>query len=122
MQDPKDPVPEVRKGDGRKKAVSGRATQTRFGHAADYAWLMGELQYIQTRKAWHLRYAPTDEQDPYGGTVTLVGDGLTSECKSGQIVHVEGNLINPESGDLRPLYWASKLRILKSAPPVVEDR
>jgi hypothetical protein len=85
-----------------------------FGFAKDYGWLMGELQYVRSRGVWRLRYAEADQDDRYGGTVTLVGEGLTADCKSGQIVRVEGQMINPESTDPRPPYWARKLRILRA--------
>jgi hypothetical protein len=85
-----------------------------FGFARDYSWLMGELQYVRSRDVWRLRYAEAEQDERYGGTVTLVGEGLTADCKTGQIVRVEGQMINPDSTDPRPPYWAKKLRILKA--------
>jgi hypothetical protein len=85
-----------------------------FGFARDYSWLMGELQYVRSRDVWRLRYAEAEQDDRYGGTVTLVGEGLTADCKNGQIVRVEGQMINPDSSEPRPPYWARKLRIIRA--------
>jgi hypothetical protein len=85
-----------------------------FGCARDHSWLMGELQFVRSRNVWRLRYADSDE-DRYGGTVILVGEGLTGDCKTGQIVRVEGHMINPDSTEPRPPYWVRKLRVLRAA-------
>jgi hypothetical protein len=87
-----------------------------FAHAADYAWLVGKLTYIESRGAWWLRYAPADQPEQYGGAVTLVGDEFTAECKNGQIVRIEGNLVNPASTEPRPPYWVKKIEVLRAAP------
>jgi hypothetical protein len=84
-----------------------------YDHAPDYSWLVGELQYLQTRGVWHLRFAPPGEPDRYGGTVTLTGDGMPSDCRSGQIVRVEGTVINPETHEFRPPYWVRNLKVLR---------
>jgi hypothetical protein len=86
------------------------------GHAEDYSWLTGELEYIHGRNLWRLRYAPPHEEDKYGGTVVLVGDDLPADRKSGQIVRVEGQLANPESSEAHPPYWVRSMQVLKPAP------
>jgi len=91
-----------------------------FGHAADYGWLMGELEYLHSKNVWRLRYAPADQEDRHGGTVLLVADSLPSDCKSGQVVRIEGQLVNPESDEPRPPYWVRTLQVLKAAPAVPE--
>ncbi len=90
---------------------------TEAGHAPDYAWLVGELQYLQTRHAWRLRYARPGDADRYGGTVTLTGEALPAGCASGQVVRVEGHLVNPDADGPPPAYWVSRLNVLKDAPP-----
>jgi hypothetical protein len=90
------------------------------GHAADYSWLTGELQYLAARNVWRLRYAPADQEDRYGGSVLLVGDALPAERKSGQIVRVEGQLVNPETSEARPPYWVRTFEVLKAAPANAE--
>jgi hypothetical protein len=92
----------------------------KYGHAGDYSWLTGELEYIRGRNVWRLRYSPPDQEDCHGGTVVLVGDSLPSDCKSGQIVRVEGQLANSESNEARPPYWVNSFRVLKAAPQAEE--
>jgi hypothetical protein len=87
-----------------------------FGHAPDYVWLVGELQYLQTRHAWRLRYGRPGDEDRYGGTVTLTGEALPSDCAGGQIVRVEGQLVNPNAAEPRPAFWVNRLQIIKAAP------
>ncbi len=96
---------------------AGSSLKAGHGHAADYTWLTGELEHLRARNVWRLRYAPFDQEDRHGGTVVLVGDGLPADCKRGQIVHVEGQLVNPESDEPRPPYWVRSFRVLKAAPP-----
>jgi hypothetical protein len=87
-----------------------------LAHAPDYGWLTGELEHIRAKNVWRLRYAPADQEDRYGGAVQLVGDGLPPGCKSGQLVRVEGQLVNPDAGP-RPPYWIRSFQLLKEAPP-----
>jgi hypothetical protein len=109
-QGPRDEVP---------RTVSVRATPTPApavcGHADDYTWLTGEIQYIHTHNAWHLRYAPADEKDRHGGCVTLSGDLVAAGCQSGQVVRVEGYLLNPDSSEVRPPFWVNRLTLVKPA-------
>jgi hypothetical protein len=91
-----------------------------FNHAPDYTCLTGELEYIRARNVWRLRYAPPDQEDRHGGTVLLVGDNLPPDCKSGQIVRVQGQLVNPNSEEARPPYWVQSFQVLKAAPPSEE--
>ncbi len=91
-----------------------------YGHAADYGWLLGELEYLRSKNVWRLRYAPADQEDRHGGTVLLVADSLPPDCKNGQVVRVEGQLVNPESDEPRPPYWVRTLRVLKAAPAAEE--
>jgi hypothetical protein len=87
-----------------------------YGRAEDYAWLTGELQYLRSKNVWRLRYAPADQEDRFGGTVVLVGNALPADCKSGQIVRVEGQLVNPDTDRPRPPYWVRSIKILTPAP------
>src|SRR5262249_19173803 len=64
--------------------VAVKSMSSWYGHAPDYHWLIGELQ--QWRKEWRLRYAPIDEEDTYGGTVTLLTEGPLENLKHGQKV------------------------------------
>ncbi len=109
---------------GRESSWPGPAPEApaaaQLGHAPDYAWLVGELQYLQTHHAWRLRYTRPGDEDRYGGTVTLTGDNLPAGCQSGQLVRVEGHLINPDASEPRPAYWVGGLRVVKPAPLATE--
>jgi hypothetical protein len=84
----------------------------RFGHDPNYRWLVGTLDYSRIQQAWLLRYVPYEEDDRYGGCVTLVGALPAKSLKSGQTVRVEGALIDPESRQLRPAFQVQNLRAL----------
>jgi hypothetical protein len=86
----------------------------RFGHDRNYRWLMGTLDYSRIQGAWLLRYAPFEEDDRYGGCVTLVGFTPPTSLKPGQSVRVEGELIDPESRQLRPAFQVRNLRVVGS--------
>ncbi len=82
----------------------------RFGHDANYLWLVGTLDYSRIQQAWLLRYVPVEEEDRYGGCVTLVAPNGVLHFKRGQTVRVEGSLIDPESQQLRPAFEVRKIR------------
>jgi hypothetical protein len=84
-----------------------------YGHAADYGWLVGEVQYLRAQNVWHLRFAPADEDDRNGGCVLLAGEVTLSPSQSGQRVRVSGCLVNPDAADVRPLYWVKSLEVLE---------
>jgi hypothetical protein len=83
-----------------------------FGHAPDYSWLTGELQYVHVRNSWRVRYASVDEEDRYGGSVTLAETGSMGDHKDGQMVRVEGHLLDPESRDPSPTYRVRNIQQL----------
>lgn len=82
----------------------------RFAHDSNYRWLVGSLEYSRIQQAWLLRYVPFDEEDRYGGCVTLVMSSRTLNFKPGQMVRVEGGLIDPESRQLRPAFEVQNIR------------
>jgi hypothetical protein len=83
----------------------------RFGHDANYHQLVGTLDYSKIQDAWVLRYVSYEEDDRYGGSVTLVAPGNGVALKPGQTVRVEGALIDPESQQLRPAFQVRKIRL-----------
>jgi hypothetical protein len=87
-----------------------RTPQIGYGHAPDYSWLTGELQYVHVRNAWRVRFASVDEEDRYGGSVTLVELGSTDKLANGQFVRVEGSLVHPDSQEPSPAYRVSSLK------------
>jgi hypothetical protein len=85
-------------------------TSERFGHDTNYRWLVGTLDYSQIQGAWLLRYVSYEEDDRYGGCVTLVGALPPESLKKGRTVRVEGSLIDPDSRQLRPAYQVESIR------------
>lgn len=82
-----------------------------FRHAEDYTWLSGELQYVHVRNLWKVRYASVDEEDRYGGSVTLTDMGSMSKYRNGQMVRVEGQVVDSESRDT-PAYRVRAIEVL----------
>jgi hypothetical protein len=87
---------------------------SRYGHDQNYHWLIGTLDYSQIQEAWVLRYASWEEEDRYGGCVSLVASRRGIAFKRGQTVRVEGALIDPNSQQLRPAYEVRKIRVVGS--------
>jgi hypothetical protein len=81
-----------------------------FGRATDYRWLQGELLFSSVRGVWRLRYAAADDDDVYGGSVTLVDVDSHLALHAGQRVRIEGRLINPRSNEPSPFYHVLKLQ------------
>jgi hypothetical protein len=75
-----------------------------FSHAPDYSWITGELDFVHVRNAWRVRYASVDEEDRYGGSVTLTEQGPMGSFKAGQMVRVKGDMLDPESREPSPAY------------------
>jgi hypothetical protein len=69
----------------------------RFGHADDYKWVAGILDRHQKGGYWTLRYAPSGDDDPWGGKVRLLDEERLTGFTSGDVVYVEGELLAPRS-------------------------
>lgn len=67
----------------------------KFGHADDYRWVAGVLDYHQRGGYWTVRYADFSEDDRWGGKVRLVDDDRLREFKVGDAVFVSGELLAP---------------------------
>lgn len=74
------------------------------GHGPDHRWLVGRLQYLHVRDVWRIRYAAPESDDRYGGTMTLVDPGAMTAFHAGQLVRVEGCVVEPESREPSPAY------------------
>lgn len=83
-----------------------------YDHASDYCWLKGELQFVHSRNVWKLRYASVDEEDRYGGSVTLAETGSMGKFTNGQTVRVEGQLIDVDSREVGPTYRVRSIETL----------
>lgn len=80
-----------------------------FAHDANYQWLVGTVDYSRIQQAWVLRYVPVEEEDRYGGCVTLVTN-RPMNFKQGQTLRVQGALIDPDSQQLRPAFQVQDIR------------
>jgi hypothetical protein len=110
------PAPAVETPIKRKSFVDITA-DSRFGHSNDYSTLCGQLQYHRSSKAWRLRYASVDEDDPYGGSVTLAEDPRLERCQDGQFVRICGQLSTPTGRAIAPLYQIRTIEELVTAKP-----
>lgn len=86
------------------------SSEPHYGHDANYHSLTGILDYSRIQQAWILRYVSYEEDDRYGGSVTLVAPSSEMRFKPGQTVRVEGELIDPESRHLRPAFQVQKIQ------------
>jgi len=81
-----------------------------FDHASDHAWLVGTLNYVPQKQQWRLRYTSIDDEDKYGGSVTLdVGPQLMKPFKEGDLVRVSGTVLEPDSHEPSPLYQVKSI-------------
>jgi hypothetical protein len=92
------------------RSIEYNPSSPQYGHAPDYAWLKGEIQVCVRSK--RLRFAPVDEADPYGGSVSLPADPQIEGLKDGQIALVRGHLIDPETRTSAPLYKVLSIEAL----------
>jgi hypothetical protein len=110
-QPPQPPAPPVLKPAPPGPPPAPVATGAGYYHSADYGTLVGELHYNPRQNSWRLRYAGIDEEDRYGGSVTLTAaDELLGHCQSGQTVRVEGRLLDPDSRQPGPAYRVERLQ------------
>jgi hypothetical protein len=75
-----------------------------FAHAADYSWLVGYLDRDKRDGGWLLRYASDAEGDLYGGCLKLVSVTGLAAYRAGQLVRVDGRLIDPGPHETKPAY------------------
>ena len=114
------PVPEqVKSPVAAQKIVASGApapyTGAGYYHSPDYGTLVGELHYNPRQNTWRLRYASIDEEDRYGGSVSLHNVGREmADYKTGQYVRIEGAVVNKESREVSPAY--SVRDILPASP------
>ena len=90
----------------------------RFGHAADYKWVAGILDRHQKGGYWTIRYAPSGDDDPWGGKVRLLDGERLSGLGSGDVVYIEGELLAPRSAAdtaAYPPYRVTDVRLLEKA-------
>lgn len=103
--------------DEAEQALRNEPLASALGHGATYAWLAGELSYSDVRRAWRLRYAYSEEEDPHGGIVTLTGLSSDRKLRQGDRVMVTGYLEDPESSKPSPSYRVQSLQTLMDGKP-----
>jgi hypothetical protein len=81
----------------RRRSYADITAKPCFAHAADYSSVTGELQYIHSRNQWRVRYASVDEDDKYGGGLTLVNAGPMTEYHDGMLVKVDGQIADADA-------------------------
>ncbi len=86
----------------------------RFDHAGDYAWIVGQLQYLHGKRQWRVRYAPADVDDNFGGVVIITGiDHMADKFKDGATVRVQGQLIDSDGRKAAPEYHVYDIKVLQ---------
>lgn len=84
----------------------------RMAYAADHRWLVGPLSQDPVKGCWRLRYAAADAGDRYGGELELLRVGAESGLRVGQVVRVEGRLVDPAPHEIKPAYEVRSLESL----------
>lgn len=83
------------------------AVKDQFGYDAEgYSWLKGVIEFNPKLQVWHLTYSQNpDDNDQYGGEVTLKNTAHFKYLRSGEIVRVEGQF-DPQQADRlgKPVY------------------
>jgi hypothetical protein len=87
--------PAVRVKDG-QPAPAVTAVQRRvpgiYGNAPDYGWLQGVVdKHYQGQ--WYLRFCDPSVEDKHGGKVCLLDDPRLAQLKDGDVVFVEGEIV-----------------------------
>lgn len=85
--------------------------QPLYGHAPDYSWVRGKLEYSQIDDRWKLRYIPIDGQtDEYGGSVVVSDPAVLSGCERGEHIELRGEVAGSDAeGGFAPLYEVAEV-------------
>ncbi len=93
-----------------KEPVSHPSQSVQLGHARDYTWIVGQLQYLHTKKQWRVRYSTYDIEDKYGGSVTIIGEeGRMERFREGDVVRVRGRIVENDSHRITPDYYVESM-------------
>jgi hypothetical protein len=96
-----------------RRSFADITARPEFDHATDYTSLTGELSYLPQKNQWRLRYTSIEDEDRYGGSVTLDAIAQMKGFHSGQLVRVRGEMIDKESRDISPLYRVKEIAPVK---------
>jgi hypothetical protein len=90
-----------------------------YGNGPDYGWLQGVVDR-HYRGHWYLRYCDPSVEDKNGGKVCLMDDPRLSQLKDGDVIFVEGEIVQEkEAVDRGPWhhYPRYQVRTLKAVTP-----
>jgi hypothetical protein len=77
--------------------VSRRKTPGTYGHATDHSWLQGIVNQFAPG-CYELHYCETAADDTLGGNVHLTPDPRLASLRTGDLVSVEGDIVQGEDG------------------------
>ena len=97
-----------------RRSFADITARPEFAHDNDYKWLVGELSYVPQKQQWRVRYTSIDDEDRYGGSVTLDASHLMEGFKAGQLVRVEGAMLSPDSREPAPMYRVNAISVYTS--------
>jgi hypothetical protein len=84
-----------------------------YYHNSDYTSLTGKLYFSPRTKTWLLRYIPIEEEDHFGGVMTLVGiDPADRSLRPGMTVSVRGRLSNQNTTELSPDFVLQEIKVV----------
>ena len=89
-----------------------------MAHADDYSWVQGTLYRVHVRGGvWVVRYASLDVTDRFGGSLVLARDHRIDDLHEGDLVRVQGELLNDRSSVFLggPLYRVLDVTLLQRA-------
>lgn len=83
--------------------------QSSGAHHSEYLWLVGVLERGPEMGTWSVRYANPQEEDRYGGRLTLVAPSPILGYRAGQMVRVQGHVVQEM---LRTEYQVERIETL----------
>jgi hypothetical protein len=75
--------------------------------------VVGTLFHRAAQDTWYVRYGPDDNPDPQADTLSLVNPGPMEGFRPGEIVRVEGELLDPAPYEASPSY---RVRAIQALP------
>lgn len=96
--------------------VPASAVSDKYGYDAEgYSWLKGVIEFDPKLQIWHLTYSQNpDDDDQFGGEVTLMNAADFRYFRSGEAVRVEGQFDSQKVDRLgKPLY--DVVRVIRDA-------
>ncbi|MFO0879346.1 MAG: hypothetical protein U0840_18525 [Gemmataceae bacterium] len=80
--------------------------------APDHQWLVGVLRFDAQRGRWFVRYASPGMTDRFGGELELLRTEPMLGFQPGQVVRVEGQLIDPAPLEILPAYEVRSMQLV----------